>query len=172
MNLHVQISWQVQHFVKSPCAGSLLQPATSTCTKRWEICSMAGSQSAAPATKSALQETSENSEHDPRPSRNRRSADLDLPASEPSVPLKNTAFRAFAISPQRTLYGACHEICTWRFTKCCTCHEICTWRFTKCCACHEICTWRFTKCCTCHDICTWRFTKCCACYEICTSRNK
>ena len=146
-----------------------------------------GSQSAAPATKSSLQETSETSnpngrtipsmiragsEHDPRPSRNRRSADLDLPASEPPVPLKNTAFRAFAISPQRILYCACHEICTWRCTKCCACHEICTWRFTKCCTCHEICTWRFTKCCACHEICTWRFTKCCTCHEIFTSRNK
>ena len=73
-----------------------------------------------------------------RPSRNRRSADLDLPASEPPVPLKNTAFRAFAISPQRILYCACHEICAWRFPKCCACKEICTWRYTKCCACHEI----------------------------------
>ena len=126
-----------------------------------------GSQSAVPATKSALQETSENSnpnggtiptmpEHDPRPSRNRRSADLDLPASEPPVPLKNTAFRAFAISPPRSLYCACHEICTWKCTKCCACHDICTWRFTKSCACHEICTWRFTKCCACQEICTWR----------------
>ena len=138
-----------------------------------------GSQSAVPATKSALQETSENSnpngrtiptmpENDPRPSRNRRSADLDLPASEPPVPLKNTAFRAFAISPLRILYCACHDICTWRCTKCCACHEICTWRFTKCCTYHDICAWRFTKCCTCHEICTWRFTKCCTCHEICT----
>ena len=129
----------------------------------------AGSQSAVPATKSALQDTSETSnpngrtiptmpENDPRPSRTRRSADLDLPASEPPVPLKNTAFRALAISPQRILYCACHDICTWRRTKCCACHEICTWRFTKCCTCHEICTWRFTKCCTCHAICTWSWS--------------
>ena len=110
----------------------------------------------------------DDSENDPRPSRNRRSADFALPASEPPVPLKNTAFRAFAISPQRILSCACHEICTWRCTKCCACHEICTWRFTKCCTYHDICTWRFTKCCTCHEICTWRFTKCCTCHEICT----
>ena len=34
---------------------------------------------------------------------------------------------------------SCHEICTLRFTKCCTCHEICASRVTECCACHEIC---------------------------------
>ena len=37
------------------------------------------------------------------------------------------------------------EICAWRVTKCCACHEICTWRITKCCAWHEMYTWRFTN---------------------------
>ena len=115
-----------------------------------------GSQSAAPATKSSLQETSETSNPNGRtiPSMIRAGSEHDPSMTRDR--LKNTAFRAFAISPQRILYCACHEICTWRCTKCCACHEICTWRFTKCCTCHEICTWRFTKCCTCHEIFTSR----------------
>ena len=99
-----------------------------------------------------------------------QSLTCDLPASEPPLLLKNTAFRASAMPRERNLYCACHEICTWRLTKCCACHEICTASFTKCCACHVICTWRFTKCCACHEFCTWRFTLCCACHVICTWR--
>ena len=70
------------------------------------------------------------------------SADLDLPASEPSVPLKIQHFvrslslhNAFCIAPAtKSAHGGSQ--------KCCACHEICTCRFTKCCACHEICTSR------------------------------
>ena len=105
----------------------------------------------APATKSARQETSENSNHnggtDQRP--------LPTTANHATARASNGAWRF-------TQCCTCHEFCTWRFTKCCACHEICSWRF---CACHEICTWSFTKCCACHEICTWRFTKCCACHQ-------
>ena len=48
----------------------------------------------------------------------------------------------------RTLHFEVHkvlEICTSRFTKCCTRDEICT--------CHEICTSRVTECFACHKIC-------------------
>ena len=86
--------------------------------------------------------------------------------------------------------AACHDICTWRFTKCCaTCHEICTWRLhkvatksqlpalqiaprtksahggcTKCCTCHDNLHMEVHKvyCNVCHEICTSRFTKCSA----------
>ena len=91
---------------------------------------------------SALQETTETSNHNggtiptmirarsendpsPRPSRTQRSAKLDLQASEPPFLLKNTAFRASAISRKCILYCACHEICTSRFTKRCACQELC-----------------------------------------------
>ena len=154
----------------------------------------AGSQSAAPATNSARQKTSEYSNHNGGTDRR---------------PPQTTADNATA----RASNGA------WRFTKCCACHEFCTWKFTKCRPpqilhmevhkvlrlprilhvkkqVHTLITmegrtgdhrrqpqttadnatarasngaWRFTKCCACHEICTWRFTKCCACHEFCTS---
>ena len=44
-------------------------------------------------------------DHDARPFRNRRSAELDLPGSEPPFVLKNATFRASAISQTRTLYA-------------------------------------------------------------------
>ena len=44
------------------------------------------------------------SEHDARPSGNRRSAELDLPGSEPCFVWKNTTLRASAISQKRILY--------------------------------------------------------------------
>ena len=93
------------------------------------------------------------SENDPRSSPTRCSAELDLPDSEPPVPLKNIVFYVPVISPKCILYCACHEICTSRFTKCYACHEICLWRFTKYCVYHEILPWRFAICYTHHKIC-------------------
>ena len=115
-----------------------------------------GSQSAAPATKSAH----------PAPAPSRRQGVHPTPW-------------------QAAKCCACHEICTRRFTKLLpapatkSAHEgsqsaapatksahqapvpsrrqgvhPTPWQAAKCCACHEICTRRFTKYCACHEICT------------------
>ena len=126
-----------------------------------------GSQSAAPATNSARQETSEYSNHnggtDRRPpattADNRRQPQTtqqpepltEHGGSQSAAPATNSARQEtseYSITMEgRTGDHRRQDNATarasngaWRFTKCCACHEFCTWRFTKCCACHEFCT--------------------------------
>ena len=109
-----------------------------------------GSQSVAPATNSARQETSEYSNHNGGTDRR---------------PPQTTADNATA----RASNGA------WRFTKCCACHEFCTSRNVNTLITMEGRTGDHQ---TTADNATarasngaWR-SKCCACHEFCASRNK
>ena len=146
-----------------------------------KVLRLGGSQSAAPATNSARQETSEYSNQEGRTGDHRRQPQTtqqpepltEHGGSQSAAPATNSARQETSEysnqegrtgdhrrQPQTTADNATARASNG------------AWRFTKCSACHEFCTWRFTKCCACHEFCTWRFTKCCACHEFCAPRNK
>ena len=146
-----------------------------------------GSQSAAPATNSARQETSEYSSHNagtdrrpptqhPEPLTEHGGSQSAAPAtnsahggSQSAAPATNSAHGgsqspapATKSARQETSEYSNHNGGTDRRPPQTTADNP-TARASNG-------AWRFTKCCACQEFCTWRFTKRCACHDFCTWR--